>query len=104
MSAVIDRLATSVATRRGTLALGSAALLGLAQERGASARKKSCKKKSQRKVDQACGRQVDECVAYFTPFCTFAPNPQQCLTSVNTCCAPLESCRFTEMMQCAATI
>lgn len=105
MNMTMDKLATAVATRRGSLALGSAALLGLAHAPIASAKKKkSCKKKSRKKVDQACGQQVNECVAYFTPFCALAPNPQQCLTSVDTCCAPLESCSFTEMMQCAATL
>ncbi len=105
MTQAIDHLATSVATRRGTLALGSAAaLLGLTQVRGTDAKKKSCKKKSRQKVDAACGRQVDECTNYFTPFCSAAPNPQQCLATVTTCCAPLGECGFLEMIQCVASL
>jgi hypothetical protein len=105
MSLEIDRLATSVATRRGTLALGSAAaLLGLTRTRDAAAGKKSCKKKSRKKVDKACGRQVDECTNFFTPFCNSVPNPQQCLATVTTCCAPLGDCEFLEMIQCAQAL
>ena len=61
MNPAIDHLATSVASRRGTLALGSAVLLGLTQARRATAGKdkKKCKKTSRRKVDQACGQQAD---------------------------------------------
>jgi hypothetical protein len=104
MNLEIDRLATSVATRRGSMALGSAALLGLTQPRGSAAGKKSCKKKARKKVDEACGRQVDECTNHFTPFCNAAPNPQQCLARVSTCCAPLGDCGFLEMIQCVASL
>lgn len=100
MSMVIDKLAMSVATRRGSLALGSAALLGLAQAPRAAARKKSCKKKSRKKVNKACGAQVDECTAYLAPFCAGAPDPAQCQATVDLCCAPLGDCDFTGTLTC----
>jgi hypothetical protein len=108
MSLEIDRLATSVATRRGTLALGSAAaLLGLSQMGSASAKKgknkKSCKKQVQEQVAEACGPQVDQCGAYFSSACGQFSDPQKCFSVIKTCCAPLAECSFTEMIQCMTT-
>jgi hypothetical protein len=100
----IDKLATSLATRRGSLALGSAALLGLSQRPGAEAKKKkSCSKKSKKKVNKACGAQVDECTAFFAPFCAAAPNPAQCQATADLCCAPLGDCDFTGYTTCVAS-
>lgn len=112
MNQAIDHLATSVATRRGTLALGSAAaLLGLSRVGGASAKKngknknkkKSCNKQAQSEVAQACGQQVGECTAYFSSTCGSYADPQKCVSVVTTCCAPLAECRFAEMLQCLQT-
>jgi hypothetical protein len=106
-------LATSVATRRGTLALGSAAaLLGLTSMGSAEARKhgkkrkkrkKSCKKEVALQVAGACGPQVDQCVAYFSSACGQFDDPQKCFTVISTCCAPLGDCEFTEMIRCMTT-
>ena len=115
MTQAIDHLAASVATRRGTLALGSAAaLLGLTQIGNASAgrkgknknknkNKKSCNKQTQSEVAQACGQQVGECTAYFSSTCGSYADPQKCVSVVTTCCAPLAECRFAEMLQCLQT-
>lgn len=103
MTTAIDKLATSVATRRGSLALGSAALLVLTQGPGAEAKKKkSCGKKSKKKVNRACGAQIDECNAFFVPFCAAAPNPVQCQATVDLCCAPLGDCDFSGYATCVA--
>ena len=104
MSLEIDRLAAAAATRRGTLALGSAAaLLGLTQgPRAAARKKKSCGKKCKQKVDKACGAQVDACSAYFVPFCAAAPNPAQCQATADLCCAPLDDCDFSGYATCVA--
>lgn len=99
MRTVIDRLAASVATRRGSLALGSVALLGLTRAPRAEA-DNSCKKKCKKKVDKACGKQVDECRAIFLPGCSVAPNPTQCEDTVKQCCAPLGDCDFSETITC----
>lgn len=110
MNLEIDRLATSVATRRGSLALGSAALLGLTHLAPASAGKKgkgknknSCKKQVQEQVSESCGPQIDQCIAYFGSACGQFSDPQNCFSVINTCCAPLGECRFTEMIQCMTT-
>ena len=108
MNLEIDRLATSVATRRGSLALGSAALLGLTNLGSASAKKKGKKKNKDKKtceaqVADACGPQVDQCVAYFSSSCGQFADPQKCFSVINTCCAPLAECNFTEMIQCMTT-
>lgn len=103
MNTVIDKLATSVATRRGSLALGSAALLGLTQgPRAEAKKKKTCGKKSKKKVNRACGAQVDECTSFYGPFCSAAPNPAQCLATVDLCCAPLDDCDFSGYATCVA--
>ena len=104
MSPGFDELTTAAATRRGTLALGSAALLGLIQARGATAGKgnKSCKKTSRRKVDEACGRQSDECNAFFTPLCAGTADPEQCRAAVAGCCSFLNACDFTGHATCVA--
>ena len=104
MSLEIDRLAAAAATRRRTLALGSAAaLLGLMQEPGAEAgKKKSCGKTCKQKVNKACGAQVDACTAFFAPFCAAAPNLAQCQATVDLCCAPLYDCDFTGYATCVA--
>jgi hypothetical protein len=109
MTQAIDHLATSVATRRGTLALGSAAaLLSLTQIGSTSAKKKgknkkSCKKQARDKVDQACGPQADECAAYFTSSCGQFADPQKCVSIITSCCAALGECQFTEAIQCLTT-
>ena len=109
MSPIIDQLANEVATRRGTLALGSAAaLLGLTQMGSASARKngkkkKSCKKEAQQKVEDACGPQAGECAAFFSSSCSQFDDPQKCVSIITSCCAALGECRFTEAIQCLTT-
>lgn len=103
MSPEIDRLAMSVATRRGTLALGSAALLGLAHTPRAEAKKK-CSKKVKKKVNKACGAQVDECLAFFVPLCAGATDPAQCQATVDLCCAPLGDCDFTGTLTCLSSL
>jgi len=100
VNTVIDNLATSVATRRGSLALGSAALLGLTQGPRAEAKKKKCGKKSRKKVNKACGAQVDECTSFYVPFCAGVPDPAQCQATIDLCCAPLGDCDFTGTLTC----
>lgn len=104
MSLVIDQLATSVATRRGTLALGSAALLGITQARGTVAKKKSCKKKSRKKVDRTCGRQVEECTASYGQVCAGAPDPASCQAAYAPCCALLGECDFAGYQTCLSQL
>lgn len=104
MSIAIDKLATAVATRRSSLALGSAALLGLAHAPRADAKKKSCKKKSRKKVDQACGAQIDQCTAFYAAPCSLAADPAQCQASVETCCAPLAECDFAGAASCFSAL
>ena len=103
MNTAIDKLAMSAATRRGSLALGAAALLGSTPApRAEAGKKKSCGKKSRKKVNKACGAQVDECTAFFGPFCAAAPNPAQCVATVDLCCAPLGDCDFSGYATCVA--
>lgn len=113
MSTAIDKLATAVATRRGSLALGSAALLGLAHAPNADARKKrkwkNRKKKNagddrtQQRVAEICGPQADECAAYFSSSCGQFDDPQKCADIITGCCAALAECRFREAMLCLTT-
>ncbi|MEZ4562465.1 MAG: hypothetical protein R2853_06975 [Thermomicrobiales bacterium] len=107
MNMAIDKLATAVATRRASLALGSAALLGLAHAPVADAKKnkkKSCKKKSRQKVDQACGAQVDQCEAFYATICSGTPDPAQCQATVATCCAPMADCDFAGAANCFSAL
>ena len=113
MSTVIDHVATSAATRRGTLALGSAALLGLAQEQLAGARKKRKRKNrkkqnsgddaAQRRIAEICGPQASECAAYFTSSCGQFDDPRKCAGVITSCCAALAECRFREAILCLTT-
>lgn len=109
MSISIDRLATLVATRRGSLALGTASLLGLTQLGSAHARKKgknknkkkkSCKQEAQQKVDAACGPQADACLALFSSSCDTSSDRQRCLADIAECCALFAECQFTEAWLC----
>lgn len=104
MSTMIDTLATSVATRRGSLALGSAALLGLTQVRNAGARKKSCKKKVRQKIDETCGRQFAPCVTASSPFCVRTPDPEACEESVRECCEFMGQCDIDGYLACFAAL
>jgi hypothetical protein len=115
MSLVIDHLATSAVTRRGTLALGSAAaLLGLTQLGSANARKnkknrknrkqkKSCESTAQQRVEETCGPQADECAAFFSASCGQFDDPQKCAEIITSCCAALAECRFREAILCVTT-
>ena len=112
MTQANDHLTLPVATRRGALALGSAAaLLGLTRMEGSARKKgknrnrnkKSCEKQTQQTIEGACGPQVDQCAAYFSSACGQFADPQKCFSVINTCCAPLAECNFTEMIQCMTT-
>lgn len=113
MNVVRDHLATAVATRRGTLTLSTAALLGLAQGQSAGAgknrKRKNRKKKNgrddaaQQRVSEICGPQADECAAYFSSSCGQFDDPQKCADIITSCCAALAECRFREAILCLTT-
>lgn len=94
----------SQATRRGSVALGSVALLALTQFPGTEAKKKKKKKSCASQVTAACTSQVAPCLASLSTSCAQLPDPAACTAKATTCCQSLATCDFAAMIACVATL
>ncbi len=100
--------ASAVATRRRSLALGAAALLGLRHIPVAEGKKnrknrkgnKRCDRKVERTVAETCGRQFDPCMTSAASLCTQAGNPVVCQVRLRECCGFMGRCEPEAYLTC----
>lgn len=93
--------------RTSLLALGGAALTGLASRAPAAEAKKNknkAQKKANRKAERRCRQQGPRCQEFATRLCAAFHPPggarDACLNRANACCASIESCAGGEYFDC----